>query len=354
MKNPKIILKPVKHYEDWVTGIYFDGNYSLHVQVKRIDGVRYSRTCGCWYSASADIGKQLKLLFGDGVSIEDLREPEEPVVPVPDSYEELLTRRRYSDATKRNYVAQFSKFLRYARVPAAEITEVHIRDYMAHLIKEGLSVSTQNTVINAIKLYLEQIEGNERKFYYLERPIKEEKLPVVMSAEEVMAVVKSCANIKHRALLLMTYSAGLRRSEVLALRKVDIDEAKRMVWVRQGKGNKDRFTLLSDKMVVVLKQYYELYDPKEYVFESKAGEPYTESSLQKVFRTAVERAGIKKEVTLHGLRHSFATHLLESGVDLRYIQALLGHNNSKTTERYTHVTKKGFGNIRSPLDNLDL
>lgn len=208
--------------------------------------------------------------------------------------------------------------------------------------------------INAIKFYYEKVNRGERKFYALERPLKENRLPVILSEEEVTEILKSCDNLKHRAMLFLTYAAGLRRSELIKLRITDIDLDRNLINVYGGKGKKDRITLLSGKVQEILIGYYNQYQPKYWVFEGEDGGQYSASSLQKVFKQALVRSGVRKPATLHTLRHSFATHLLESGTDIRYIQVLLGHNSSRTTEMYAHVTRKGFEKIRSPLDSLDL
>lgn len=274
----------------------------------------------------------------------------------PEEFIDLLVRKRYSEATIRNHTTQFSLFMNYYPDRTLDVlSDVDIKNYMHHLIeKRNISPSTQNMAINAIKFYYEQVKGDSQKRYALERPLKETKLPTILSEEEVIAIFKVCENLKHKAMLYLIYAAGLRRSELINLRLVDMDVHRKMITIRGGKGKKDRITLLSDKAQTLLELYYQKYKPNFWVFEGESGEQYSESSLQKVFKHALDRSGVKKEATLHTLRHSFATHLLENGTDIRYIQALLGHNSSRTTEIYTHVTRKGFDKIRSPLDNLDL
>ena len=226
---------------------------------------------------------------------------------------------------------------------------------MHHLVVDKkVASSTQNQAINAIKFYYEQLKGETRKRYSLERPLKEKKLPEVLSEEEVAAILRSSENIKHKTMLYLIYSAGLRRSELINLTPQDIDSKRNVIVVRGGKGKKDRQTLLSKTVLVMLREYFKAYRPQKWLFEGERGKLYSESSLQKVFMAALAKSGVKKKATLHTLRHSFATHLLEHGTDLRYIQALLGHNSSRTTEIYTHVTRKGFDKIKSPLDNLEL
>ncbi len=217
-----------------------------------------------------------------------------------------------------------------------------------------VSVSYQNVVINAIKFYYERVLGGQRKVYRVDRPITEKTLPVVLSEAEVVKVFKQVDNLKHKAILMLIYSAGLRIGEAIRMKVTDIDSKRNQVHIAQSKGKKDRYTLLSKKMVVVLRNYYTEYKPQLWLFEGVRGEQYSESSIQSILKQAVAKAGIKKRVTSHTLRHSFATHVLESGTDIRYIQSLLGHESSKTTEIYTHITTKGFDQIKNPLDGLDI
>lgn len=226
---------------------------------------------------------------------------------------------------------------------------------MRHLLDtKKARTSTQNQVINAIKFYYEKVRKGQRKVYALERPLKETKLPKVLSAEEVAAILKSATNLKHKTMLWLIYSAGLRRSELINLKIDDIDSKRMVINIKAAKGKKDRITMLSERILELLRKYFKEYRPRVWLFEGMPGEPYSASSLQKVFMAALRKSGVRKEASLHTLRHSFATHLLETGTDLRYIQSLLGHNSSKTTEIYTHVTTRAFNKIKSPLDDLDL
>lgn len=174
-----------------------------------------------------------------------------------------------------------------------------------------------------------------------------------MSKEEIKLILEAHSNIKHKTMLSLIYSCGLRRSELLNLKPNDIDSKRNIVIIRQSKGKKDRITPLSPKILELLRAYYTIYKPKIFLFEGqKSGSIYSEKSLQSVLKQALQKAKINKPVTLHWLRHSYATHLLESGTDLRYIQELLGHNSSKTTEIYTHVSTKSLQQIKSPFDDL--
>lgn len=196
--------------------------------------------------------------------------------------------------------------------------------------------------------------GGRRKVYLIERPREEKFLPEVLSQEEVTALLNATDNLKHKAVLMTIYSGGLRISELINLKIKDIDSDRMQIRIEQAKGKKDRYTLLGQKTLEVLRSYVKQYQPREWLFEGVNHGPYSETSIKKALRTALDKTKITKRVSPHTLRHSFATHLLEMGTDLRYIQNLLGHQSSKTTEIYTHITVKGFDQIKNPLDRLDI
>lgn len=225
---------------------------------------------------------------------------------------------------------------------------------MFHLLNnEKNSHAHVSQGINSIKIYYSDILSLGKLQYEIPRPKKEMKLPNVLSEEEVMKILKSVKNLKHRALLFVTYSAGLRVGEVTRLKVSDIDSDRMLLHIVQGKGRKDRYSVLSEVTLLVLREYFKVYQPEYWLFPGQdINKPITERTVQKVFKNACENAKIKKYVTTHSLRHSFATHLLENGTDLRYIQELLGHKNSKTTEIYTHVSKICIQKIESPLDRI--
>ncbi|RYG03278.1 MAG: recombinase XerD [Chitinophagaceae bacterium] len=274
---------------------------------------------------------------------------------VPAEYVNKLKELRYSDSTIKTYSNAFKEFINfYDSIDLERIDEKKIIAYLRYLVMERLvSSSYQNQAINAIKFYYERVLGGQRKLYHIDRPKKEKTLPTVLSSEEVCRLLKHTENIKHKAMLMTCYSAGLRVSELLSLKISDIDGARKQIRISQSKGKKDRYTLLADKALTLLREYVREYRPKEWLFEGYKGEEYSARSLQIVLQRSLKKAEIIKNATLHTLRHSFATHLLENGTDLRYIQTLLGHESSKTTEIYTHVTTRGFDKIKSPLDNLD-
>ena len=280
--------------------------------------------------------------------------PNARYVRIPQVYLDKLEVRRYSESTISVYTHFFREYMRYFyNRPLDSIKKEEIQTYLLHLIKtRNISASTQNQIINAIKFYYEQVKGLDRTFYFIERPRREKKLPMVLSQEEVMRLLRATHNLKHKAMLGLIYSAGLRVGELISLELVDIDSDRMVIYVRGGKGKKDRTTLLSSKILVLLRAYYKRYRPVKWLFEGPNHSQYSQSSLRKIFIRSKAKAGIYKKLTLHCLRHSFATHLLENGTNLRYIQELLGHNSSKTTEIYTHITLAGMKNVNSPLDQL--
>jgi integrase/recombinase XerD len=354
-----VTLTQVLHKQNKVVAIYFKFDQRLNNAIRAIESVRYSKTLRCWYVPSSPQSlREVKTAIG---SLATIKTDQPDVSPIHSDvkktlsvYKELLVRRRYSSATILNYSCQFQRFLEYLNKDADVVTESEIIAYMQYLISDKkVSPSTQNIVINALKFYYEQVKGGTRKMYSLERPFLEDKLPTVFSEQEVRMIIDSCDNLKHKTMLQTIYAAGLRRSELLGLKRDHIDRDRKLILIVAGKGKKDRITLLSPKLLVHLDDYLAQYAPKVWLFESFDHGPYSASSLQHVFQAAWRKSGIKKHGSLHTLRHSFATHLLEHGTDLRYIQSLLGHNSSRTTERYTHVTARGFDKIRSPFDNLD-
>lgn len=268
--------------------------------------------------------------------------------------QEKLNLRRYSQSTKTVYVYMFKEFLRFTYpLELHHVDKRTIINFQTHLVTgRGVSASYQNQSINAIKFYAEQVLGLDRTVYDLERPIVAKKLPKVLSQEEIRKILNQVYNIKHKAILSTIYGCGLRISECIALKVIDIDSNNGRIWIRGAKGNKDRLTLLPVSLLELLRTYYKEHKPKKWLFESPEGAAYSASSIRNIFKRAKARARVNKPATIHTLRHSFATHLLENGTNLRYIQNLLGHNSSKTTEIYTHVCQTDLTKISSPLDSI--
>ena len=263
---------------------------------------------------------------------------------------------RYSDNTIKTYKGLFEEFINYYhKIDINKIDETQIISFLRYLVMERkVSASYQNQAINAIKFYYEKVLGGQRKFYFIDRPKKEKMLPTVLNDQEVVSLFKSIDNVKHKCVLMLAYSAGLRLGEIVRLKLVDLDRQRMQIRVAQGKGRKDRYTKLSVKFLITFDAYIKEYQPVEYVFEGAKGNEYSERSVQNIIKAAAKRAGIQKRTTMHTLRHTFATHSLENGTDLRYIQEMMGHESSKTTEIYTHVTTKGFDQLKSPMDLLDI
>ncbi len=269
----------------------------------------------------------------------------------PDEFLQKLEIRKYSLSTARSYIAHFEGFINhYKTLDLLEIGEKEIKDYLATLVRKKFSDSYVNQVINSIKFYYEVVLGMPNCFYDIDRPIKEERLPEVISKEKALEMISKTQNVKHRCILKLLYSAGLRRGEVVNLKIKNIDSDRMLIRVESGKGKKDRYTLLSKSLLNDLRAYYKQYKPSHYLFEGPGREKYHATSIARIVSRAAEAANIYKRVTPHMLRHSFATHMLEEGVDLRYIQSLLGHNSSKTTEIYTHVAINKIQTIKNLLD----
>ena len=270
-------------------------------------------------------------------------------------FRQWMEHKRYSDSTVKTYIMAITTFLRFVKPKtSAEVTNEDMRRFVnQYMIPGKLSFSYQNQAVNSAKLYFKIIRGSALITEQLERPRTEHRLPNVLSKEEVSRILQALVNQKHRTMLSLIYACGLRRGELLNLKPENIDSKRHLLIILNAKGRKDRVIPISDKVIAMLRDYYKTCRPKIWLFEGqKEGEQYSESSLQEVLKNAISKAGIKKPVTLHWLRHSYATHLLEAGTDLRYIQELLGHKSSKTTEIYTHVSEKNLQKISSPFDNL--
>ncbi|MEK4431715.1 tyrosine-type recombinase/integrase [Paenibacillus sp. FSL M7-0802] len=273
----------------------------------------------------------------------------------PDQRKELrdaLVARGYSSKTIKAYISQTERFFAGLQGTEASINDAVVQKYALVLLEKGLSHAYVNQAISALKFYFRHVLKQPKSSAYV-RPKKESKLPDVLTLNEVMRLLKVVKNLKHKAILYLTYTSGLRVSEVVRLRLEDCDRERKVLKVRQGKGRKDRQTLLSEAAFAVVEQYIGVEQPADWLFPGqREGRHLTERSAQKVFEKALAEAGIRKQVSIHSLRHSFATHLLENGIDLRYIQELLGHQSVRTTERYTHVSRRDIGRIQSPLDRM--
>ncbi|MBL85970.1 MAG: recombinase [Winogradskyella sp.] len=354
-------------------GIQFNSDKVLHALIEAIPNISWSAEFAMYYLPNRKSNIDLIFKTFHGVAWvngnyffqEKVVNDNNPVIkldryrnrtlekgykPCPESYLLKLELKRYSANTVKNYVSSFESFINHFKDKELnEINEADIRKYLQSMIKEGVSDSHVNLMINSIKFYYETVLGMPNRFYSIERPRKKKTLPKVLSKEEVLRMIDCTSNIKHRCIVALLYSSGLRRSELLKLRTTDIDSKRMVINIRGAKGCKDRLTVLSPSLLTDLRDYYREYRPEKHLFESPKGGKYSASSVLKIVKRAAIRAKVKQKVTPHMLRHSFATHLLEEGTDLRHIQLLLGHNSTKTTEIYTHVANKTFGEIKDLL-----
>ena len=268
--------------------------------------------------------------------------------------EDKLVLCRYSYHTRKSYLAHFRAFLRHHPEQEPQtIGRLTIEQYLLHLIRTNdIARATQNQVINAIKFYYEQVLGLPKQHYQIKRPRKETKLPNVLSKSEVKRLLDATQNLKHRCMLSLTYSAGLRLSEAVNLQLSDVDADRRTLFVRAGKGQKDRYVSLGRVALTDLQNYQAQYKPRYWLFEGQFGDQYSKRSLQAVFNQAKERSKVNPTATFHSLRHSFATHCIENGYSTAIVKELLGHNSVRTTERYLHVAQHALEHFRSPLDDL--
>lgn len=374
MSLPEIKAKRIEHRGVQKIGLYFKYNDLLIAHVKKLNASRWSGSKKCWHIPEDEEIIDLLLQHFRGKAFINYSEllKRKPVsenkqflksLPQADAEDHELTRllrkwmehRRYSSSTVNTYCGMVLTFIRFMKpAPVANaVNEDVVRFTNEYILVNGLSSSYQNQAINGIKLFFREVVKSNIEVENIERPRREYRLPNVLSKEEVKAILGSPTNLKHKAMLSLVYACGLRRSEVLNLLLIDVDSKRGLLIIRNAKGKKDRVVPLSDKIVQLLRQYFIAFRPVKWLFEGRQrGEQYSEKSLQSVLKQSLLKAEITKPVSLHWLRHSYATHLLESGTDLRYIQEILGHKSSRTTEIYTHVSTQNLQKIKSPYDNL--
>lgn len=342
--------KIISHNGEKRIAVYFEKNKELIERIKKLEGSLWSQSLKVWHLPDTEkYRSQFKIKFPETKLIN-----EEGIEAIT-KFTLWLRSKRYSEKTIITYCDGLKSFLVfYNKKPIQSITNEDVIFFNnEYIIKNKLSESYQNQIVNAIKLYFKIIRETKIDIEKIHRPKRAKTLPNVLSKEEVKAILEAPTNLKHKMMLSLIYSCGLRSGELLALEPKHIDSKRNIVLLKNSKGKKDRIAPLSPKILELLRSYYLMYKPVKYLFEGNiVGEPYSEKSLQQVMKQSIQKANIFKPVTLHWLRHSFATHLLESGTDLRYIQELLGHSSSKTTEIYTHVSTKNIQQIRSPFDDL--
>jgi integrase/recombinase XerD len=383
-----IEFKPFFHRGAEQIGLYFLKNREIEEQVRKIKGVKWSQTNRCWYVplTREDCKKAYDILkIVAEINLHELHEyldkrrvivvvkkmsGQQPVMNTgalitfklsDENLQQLemmvktLQLKAYSPNTIRVYKDEMAALMRLlGNFPVYGLTAAQIKSYLLWLLqKRKLSETKVHSSLNAIKFYFEQVLHQTKMFFEIPRPKRPLKLPTVHSQNEIKNILNAKENMKHKTMLMTGYAAGLRISEIVKLKPGDIDSERMVIYIRSGKGKKDRQVSLSTVLLKQLRVYYTQFKPKEYLFEGADGGPYSVRSLQKVFQSAKQLSGNQKTGGIHSLRHSYATHLMENGTDIRIIQELLGHNSLRTTERYTHVSRKLISKIESPLDRLD-
>ena len=376
MKRQKsVTLRHIYHADKRYIGVQFYPDKVIQALVKQLPDPKWHVESGCviiennkdnlsrifrqfkgeaWVNCQYFFKNKPVNVHNPLLSVDDLRKRGVPegYRKCPEEYLQKLELKRYSLNTARAYVNCFERFINHYREVdnLMALTEVEIQAYLQTLVQQKLSDSYINQTINSIKFYYEVVLAMPDRFYQIDRPIKGQRLPKIISKGQVLAIIENTNNIKHRCIVSLLYSSGLRRSELINLRVKDIDSERMLIRVEQGKGRKDRYTLLSESLLPLLRQYYRKWQPKEYLFEGQNGGKYSARSIAAIIDKASRRAKIRQKISPHVLRHSFATHLLENGTNLRQIQVLLGHNSSRTTEIYTHVAINSLKGIKNPLD----
>lgn len=343
-------VKIIDHKGNQRIAVQFENKPELISRFKKLKGSKWSFTEKVWHLPDTQKYRKmfgLPLFKQENLSSEVIQKIEE--------FKQYMRYKRYSESTVKTYTEALKVFFNFFHEKS--IHEINNEDVVffntEYIMKKKLSISYQNQIVNGLKLFFREVQNQKIEVDLIQRPRREHKLPNVLSKEEVKAILNAPTNLKHRMMLSLIYACGLRRSELLNLKLKDIHSARNLLLIRQSKGKKDRVAPIGDKLIESLREYYKLYKPTTWLFEGqKVGLKYSEESLAKVLKQSVAKTKISKPVTLHWLRHSYATHLLESGTDLRYIQELLGHSSSRTTEIYTHVSTKNIQNIISPFDSL--
>ena len=361
-----ILIERILHRNKRRVKLIFSFDVEIMNILDTLDDVAWSATMNCWHIKFEETYlEDLKLRFKGIAKIVDRSSSIQRHSGSKFShgheqslhkFEIFLKNRRYSQSTITSYKKRIRDFLGFYHDKEIDlITNEDVQYYnYERMIKKKVSHSMQNMFITSLKLFLNTVSESKIDINKIERAKNSRKLPEVFSKKEIEKILNVTQNLKHKTLLLVTYGCGLRRSEIGKLKIQDVNSDRKLLLIRNAKGKKDRFVPLSKKMVDALRTYYKVYKPVKYLFETNPGFPYPAETAYKVFKNALRKSGNKKDVGIHTLRHSYATHLLENGTDLRYIQEILGHKSSKTTEIYTHVSNQNISNINSPADDLDI
>ncbi len=350
-----VTYEPATHRGKDVIFIRFAHDRELNDRVRKLVGVHWSSSRKAWYVLNTPHYRQQFGLAPPLAGKDVLGHIHPANQPALQALVETLQLKAYSESTLKTYRNEFAQLLYLLKAhPVEQLTPERLRGYFLYCVNTlKLSENTLHSRINAVKFYFEQVLRREKFFFEIPRPKKPSILPKVISPADIKRLFAATPNLKHNTMLKLCYGMGLRVSEIVNLKITDVDSQAMQVLVERAKGKKDRYANLPESILTQLREYFKEYRPKKYLFEGQYGERYSIRSAQHVFKTALRKAKINKEVGIHGLRHSFATHLLENGTDVRFIQELLGHNDIKTTLRYTQVSEKSLRNIRSPLDTLN-
>lgn len=354
LRRAACAVSPGQHDHEPVLLIHFPFDPRLIACVRQVPGVRWSHSKRAWYVRDNDQVRQAFGLPGKEVGKEALARIATVNQPAMLRFIETLRLKGYSPNTEHTYRNEFAQLLLLlGDVPVNSLSPDRLRSYMHYCTCElKLSEATLHSRLNALKFYFEQVLKREKFFADIPRPKKQHTLPKHISLQDVKRIFDNTPNLKHNTMLRLCYGMGLRVSELVGLKVTDVDSGNMQVHIRRAKGKKDRYVNLPTSILEQLRAYYREYLPKEYLFEGQYGGAYTVRSAQTVFKHALRKAGINKEIGIHGLRHSYATHLLEAGTDISAIQKLLGHENIKTTLLYAEVTSRNIKQVKSPLDNL--
>ena len=359
-RNMKWKAEPIIHHNEARIAVYFEYSKEANARVRQLTGVKWSNTLKVWHVPDNDVYRQQFKLPARNLTVQHLAIKKESIIRLPVAeqqrlleFENLLRVKKYSESTLRAYRSEFIVFQKIAapRIDIDALTQEQLNAYLLYLIQHrNYGESQLNMAVSVLKFYYEKVSHQPRLNFVLPRPRKKRVLPKVIAKETITKLLHAPANEKHKTMLMCAYAAGLRVSEVAALKVKHIDSKRMTIRIEQSKGKKDRYVMLSEKLLIQLRTYFKAYKPKVYLFEGQYGGAISTRSIQQVFTNAKQKAGVNQDVGIHSLRHSFATHLHESGIDIKYIGDLLGHNSIKTTNIYTHVSKSEIGKIRSPLD----
>jgi integrase/recombinase XerD len=354
MNNKTVKYELAHHKGKEVIFIRFKNNPALVERVKKLVGVQWSQSKKSWYVLDSALYRKKFGLPPKGLTRKEALSNIDPVnQPSLQSYIDTLQLKAYSPNTINTYRNEFAQLLYTLKdTKVDDLDAEKLRGYFLYCVNTlKLSENTLHSRINAIKFYFEQVLKREKFFLDIPRPKKPSILPKVINAKDIKKLVAVTTNLKHQVMLKLCYGMGLRVSEIVNLKITDIDSKNMQVFIERAKGKKDRYVDLPETILAQLGEYYQAYKPKKYVFEGQYGDQYSIRSAQQVFKNSLKKAKINKGVGIHGPRQSFATHLLENGTDIKFIQELLGHNDLETTLRYTHVGEKSPRKIKSPLKN---